>query len=151
MAVFGCVVDLTDTAPYFPAFAVVRPHAPAMQGTALSADQTVAERVFRAVLRLTGGRLLLAGCFPGVSSCRFSLHSLEHLPADDPLMVVLDQVHRTLARILPDPLADRILDERLLPKHIAAILFVPQHRGFDTSTSLHPYPINERVKRGEGG
>ena len=27
----------------------------------------------------------------------------------------------------------------------------PQHRGFDTSTYLHPYLINEGVKRGEGG
>ena len=25
----------------------------------------------------------------------------------------------------------------------------PQHRGFDTSTSLHPHPINEGVKGGE--
>ena len=26
---------------------------------------------------------------------------------------------------------------------------IPQHRGFDTSSYLHPHPINEGVKRGE--
>ncbi len=34
---------------------------------------------------------------------------------------------------------------------IAGIFLIPQHRGFDTSTYLHPHPINEGVKRGEGG
>lgn len=37
-----------------------------------------------------------------------------------------------------------------LHKH-ACINLIPQHRGFDTSTLLHPHPINEGVKRGEGG
>ena len=34
---------------------------------------------------------------------------------------------------------------------ISLVLLIPQHRGFDTSSYLHPYPINEGVKRGEGG
>ena len=39
----------------------------------------------------------------------------------------------------------------LLEKRIPDVFLVPQHRGFDTSSCLHPHPINERVKRGEGG
>ena len=34
---------------------------------------------------------------------------------------------------------------------ITLIFLIPQHRGFDTKSCLHPHPINEGVKRGEGG
>ena len=48
-------------------------------------------------------------------------------------------------------LGQEVLAEGLLQQGIAFVLLVPQHRGFDTNTSLHPHPINEGVKRGEGG
>ena len=38
---------------------------------------------------------------------------------------------------------------RRLMRSVSIIFFLPQHRGFDTNTSLHPHPINEGVKGGE--
>ena len=53
--------------------------------------------------------------------------------------------------ILHSLLCEEVCRDGFLQERITDVFLVPQHRGFDTSTSLHPHPINEGVKRGEGG
>ena len=64
-------------------------------------------------------------------------------------MVALNVILRNLAFVGLRLLGQEIHGVTLLQQGIAFVLLVPQHRGFDTSTSLHPHPINEGVKRGE--
>ena len=66
-------------------------------------------------------------------------------------MVVFDVVLRNLAVIRFEFLCQEVHAEGFLKQRVTFVFLVPQHRGFDTSTSLHPHPINEGVKRGEGG
>ena len=66
-------------------------------------------------------------------------------------MAVLHVVLIRLPRVPLAAMGQEIRHNGFLQPQIPGVLLVPQHRGFDTSTSLHPYPVNEGVKRGEGG
>jgi len=66
-------------------------------------------------------------------------------------MVALHVVLRQDTLVGDLPFGQKIFGVELMHQGIALVLFIPQHRGFDTSTLLHPHPINEGVKRGEGG
>ena len=109
MAVARAVVDAADATPHDSPLPVVRPHAAPVERPALTADEPVAERIFCAVLGTAGRCLLLTWCFPCVPARQLCLCGVEHITADDSLMMVLDQVHRKLACVLLHPLADGIL------------------------------------------
>ena len=80
------------------------------------------------------------------SSGKLPLDHFKGLWVDDGLMVILHVVLRDLTLIGFHLLGQEVLAEGLLQQGISFVLLVPQHRGFDTSTCLHPHPINEVVK-----
>ena len=79
-----------------------------------------------AVLAPAGGGALSRGARLGVSPGHLQLDGVEGLPADDALMVVLDQVFGELSGVGDHLLADAVLDEGLLEQDVPAVFLVGQ-------------------------
>ena len=72
------------------------------------------------------------------------LHQSELLRRDDGRVTVFHIVLRHCAVIGHSFFRQEIRSVGFLEQSAALVLLVPQHRGFDTSSYLHPHPINER-------
>ena len=79
-----------------------------------------------AVLAPAGGGALSRGARLGVSPGHLQLDGVEDLPADDALMVVLNQVFGELAGVWNDLLADAVLDKGLLEQDVPTVFLVGQ-------------------------
>ena len=91
---------------------------------ALPAEQQVAENMLAAVLAPAGGGALSRGARLGVPPGHLQLDGIEGLPADDALMVVLNQVFGELAGVWNDLLADAVLDKGLLEQDVPTVFLV---------------------------
>ena len=78
------------------------------------------------VLTPASGGALSRGARLGVPPGHLQLDGIEGLPADDTLMVVLNQVFGELAGIGDHLLADAVLDEGLLEQDVPAVFLVGQ-------------------------
>jgi len=79
-----------------------------------------------AVLPPAGGGALSRGARLGVPPGHLQLDGVEDLPADDALMVVLNQVFGELSGVGDHLLADAVLDEGLLEQDVPAVFLVGQ-------------------------
>ena len=76
----------------------------------LPAEQQIAQCVLAAVLPPAGGGALSRGARLGVAPGHLQLDSVEGLPADDALVVVLNQVHGELTGVADNFPADAVTD-----------------------------------------
>ena len=120
------VVQAADTPPYGALDSALGPHAPPVGRPALPAEQQVAEDMLTAVLPPAGGGALSRGTRLGVPPGHLQLDGVEDLPADDALMVVLNQVFGELSGVGDHLLADAVLDEGLLEQDVPAVFLVGQ-------------------------
>ena len=95
-----------------------------------------------AVLAPAGGGALSRGARLGVPPGHLQLDGVEGLPADDTLMVVLNQVFGELAGIGDHLLADAVLDEGLLEQDVPAVFLVGQDA---PDMGCHPLCFPETV------
>ena len=124
MAVFLAVVQTAYTAPHDAFLAVPCPGASAVERAALAAHQPPGEGVLGAVAGAACGGLLLAGGPSGVAAGELRLGCVEGVPADDPLVVILGQVHGELPHIAHVLVADAVGHEALLLENVAAVFLV---------------------------
>ena len=120
------IVQAADTPPHGALDSALGPHAPPVGRPALPAEQQVAENMLAAVLAPAGGGALSRGARLGAPPGHFQLDGVEGLPADDALMVVLNQVFGQLSGIGDHLLADAVLDEGLLEQDVPAVFLVGQ-------------------------
>ena len=120
------VVQAVDATPDGAFQLLLRPDDAAVGGTALAADQEAGQGVLAAVLPKPGRRTLFRAGGHGPPAGSLRLDGVEHLPADDALVVVLDQDLGELPGVLDDLFADAVLDEGLLQEHVAAVFLILQ-------------------------
>ena len=107
-AVFRPIVHPAGAAPHRPFLSPLVPHAAAVEGAAAAADQPLGEGVFAAVTGTASGGVPLVWGAAGVSPGKLSLYRVEFVPADDSLMVILDEVHGELSGVFDGPFADAV-------------------------------------------
>ena len=101
---------------------------PAVCRATSPAEQQATKCIFAAVVTASAWRALLSPSTLCAATCNFKLHGIKYLTADDPLMVVLNQIHRTLSCVRNCLFADAVVNECLLHKNIATILFIREDR-----------------------
>ena len=120
-AVFGAVVHPAGAAPHRPFLPPLVPHTAAVEGAAAAADQPLGEGVFAAVTGSPGRGVPLVWGASGVPSGKLGLYRVEFVPADDPLVVVLDEVHGELTGVLDGFFADAVAHIGFLQQHVPAV------------------------------
>ena len=129
------IVQPADAPPHRSLDSVLGPYTAAIGGAALPAEQQVAEGIFPAVLAPAGGGAFSCASRLGTTPGHLQLDRIKGLPADDALMVVLDQVFGKLPSVGDHLFADTVLNEGLLEQSVPAVFLVGQ----DTpDTGGHP-------------